>query len=62
MLEYASNQNTARPGVRPYVNLKPSGDGRMLARALARVIVRQELIFATLIEDQARCRGERAAG
>jgi hypothetical protein len=44
----------------PIVILKPTGDGSTLYRALARVIVRRELIFATAISDAGDCDDARA--
>jgi hypothetical protein len=60
----ASNENTHANfrGARPYLELCHAGDGRALARVLARVIVRQQLNFANLIGDRARCDDARAAG
>ena len=60
----ASNENTPPDftGMRPYLDLRHAGDGRALARVLARVIVRQQLNFANVIGDSARCDDERAAG
>jgi hypothetical protein len=46
----------------PIVVLTPTGDGIALARALARVLVRRELIIANAIADQVHCRDERKAG
>ncbi len=48
--------------VRPVLDLVPTGDGRELARVLARVIVRRELILANAIPDPVHCDNERAAG
>jgi hypothetical protein len=52
-----SNDNVCSP----IVVLQPTGDGRTLYRALARVLVRRELIFANAIPADDDCRGERAA-
>ena len=59
----ASNDNGAgkASGCPPYLELRPTGDVRVLARALARVIVRQELKFATAIDEHPDCDEERAA-
>jgi hypothetical protein len=60
----ASNQNSPRtPRIAPpLLDLHPVGEGRALARALARVIVRQQLNFANSNADAARCDASRAAG
>jgi len=59
----ASNENKPNStDTRPYLDLRHAGDGRALARVLARVIVRQQLNFANLIGDSARCDDARAAG
>lgn len=60
----ASNDNhscNAREACTPYLELRSTGDGRALARALARVIVRQELKFATSIDERPGCGLESAA-
>ena len=46
----------------PIVVLVPTGDGRPLARTLARVLVRRELIRANAIPDPVHCENLRAAG
>lgn len=46
----------------PIVMLNPSGDGKAFYRALARVLVRRELMFARPIPDQADCDGAIAVG
>ena len=55
----AANTNTS---AKPVLDLKAVGDGRSVAKALARVIVRRELIFANLIEERSDCSDPRAAG
>jgi len=58
-----SNENRMpHPRGAPYLHLCHAGDGRALARVLARVIVRQQLNFANLIGNSARCDAERAVG
>jgi hypothetical protein len=47
---------------RPLVELRAVGDGRAVAQTLARVIVRRELIFASLIDERTDCDNQRAAG
>ncbi len=54
----AANDNAGRP----IVVLRPTGDGRELARALARVLVRRELIFANAIPEAVDCENLPAAG
>jgi hypothetical protein len=44
------------------VELRPVGTGRPLVRALARMIVRRELIFARLIPDPEGCFTDDEAG
>ena len=44
------------------VVLRPVGDGRAVARVLARVLVRRELIRANAIPDPVHFEIERAAG
>ena len=44
------------------VVLTPTGDGRAVARVLARVLVRRELILANAIPDPVHFEIERAAG
>ena len=46
----------------PIVDLTPVGDGRALARALARVLVRRELIRAEAIVNTAPCDNLRPTG
>jgi hypothetical protein len=46
----------------PRVELVATGDGRALARALARVLVRRELILANAIPHPVHCSDEREAG
>jgi hypothetical protein len=46
----------------PIVDLTPIGDGIALARALARVLVRRELIGANAIPAAVHCKNERKAG
>lgn len=46
---------------RPVVVLHPTGDGSILYRALARVLVRQ-LIFANAIPENSDCEQTKAAG
>ena len=53
-----ANGNLAQP----IVSLTPSGDGRALYRALARVVVRRELMSVTAAADLAGCDAERIAG
>jgi hypothetical protein len=57
-MKRAANDNA--PG--PRVVLTPIGDGIALARALARVLVRRELILANAIPDPVHCKDERKAG
>jgi hypothetical protein len=58
--------NIADPAKRddelPVIELRPVGDGRAFCRALARNIVRRELISAGLIADPDRCEPEALAG
>ena len=54
-----ANTNTS---AKPVLDLRRLGDGRLVARALARVIVRRELIFANLIDERSDCSDPRAAG
>lgn len=44
------------------VELSPVGEGRTLARVLARVLVRRELILANAIPDPVHCEIQRVAG
>ena len=44
------------------VELRHTGDGRAVYRALARVIARRELIFAGVIADWDRCGDQQLAG
>lgn len=44
------------------VELRPVGTGRPFVRALARMIVRRELIFARLIPDPDACLSDEQAG
>lgn len=53
------NENLS--AARPYLELHRCGDGRALARALARVIVRQELNFANSNAASSHCDDKRAA-
>jgi len=46
----------------PIVVLTPIGDGFALARALARVLVRRELILVNVIPDSVHCKDQREAG
>lgn len=57
MTEKSVNENQ-----RPIVVLHPTGDGISLARALARVLVRRELMVATEIADAVDCEDASAAG
>lgn len=52
----------ANTNARPIVQLQSLGDGRSLARTLARVLVRRELMFATVIPELTDCDHQRAAG
>ena len=45
----------------PVVVLHPTGDGSILYRALARVLVRQQ-IFASAIPENSDCEDTKAAG
>lgn len=47
---------------RPILDLTRSGDPALLYRALARVLVRRELIFATSIAPSNDCALEEAVG
>lgn len=49
-------------GDAPIIKLRTVGDGRAFCRALARNIVRRELISMGLIADPARCEPEALAG
>ncbi|HTR54765.1 MAG TPA: hypothetical protein VMJ10_28940 [Kofleriaceae bacterium] len=53
----AANSNEARP----VVVLHPTGDGSILYRTLARVLVRQQ-IFANAIPENTDCEQTKAAG
>ncbi len=53
----AANDNQA-----PIVELRSTGSGVELYRALARVLVRNELRFASPIPPQVDCDDQRAAG
>ena len=53
-----ANDNAAAP----IVVLHPTGDGALLYRALARVLVRRELIFANAIPSEGDCEADKAAG
>lgn len=44
------------------VDLRPTGTGRAFVRALARIIVRRELIFARVIPDPMACVTDAEAG
>jgi hypothetical protein len=57
--EQASNENRAKGSI---VSLRPSGNGVNFYRALARVLVRRELIFAGVIPAQDGCDDVRATG
>jgi len=57
-----SNDNAGARSRVPIPEPGRGGDCRSLANALARVIVRRELIFASLIEKRADCSDPRAAG
>jgi hypothetical protein len=46
---------------RPLVVLHPTGDGSVLYRTLARVLVRQQ-IFANAIPENSDCESTKAAG
>lgn len=48
--------------VPPFIHLRHAGDHRAFARVLAQIIVRQQMNFAGLIGDSARCDDERVAG
>lgn len=52
----------ANTNERPIVQLRSLGDGHSLARVLARVLVRRELMFATAIPEPTDCDHLRAAG
>ena len=45
----------------PLLELRPSGDARVFYAALARVIVRRELISMGILNDPERCEDARAA-
>jgi hypothetical protein len=53
----AANSNESRP----VVVLHPTGDGSILYRTLARVLVRQQ-IFANAIPENTDCEQTKAAG
>ena len=53
----AANSNETRP----VVLLHPTGDGSILYRTLARVLVRQQ-IFANAIPENSDCEPTKAAG
>ena len=57
-MKRAANDNTRGP----IIELAAAGDGRALARVLARVLVRRELIRVNAIPDPVHCEIERAAG
>ena len=59
-----SNENRASTSIEvpPYIHLRHTGDHRTFTRVLAQIIVRQQLNFAGLIGDGARCDEQRAAG
>ena len=46
----------------PLLELRHSGDARIVGRALARVIVRRELISMGILNDPDRCDDTRLAG
>jgi hypothetical protein len=46
----------------PLVQLEHVGDGRAVYRAIARVIVRRELIAMGILNDRDRCEETRQAG
>lgn len=52
--------NDNAPG--PIVILTPIGDGTALVRALARVLVRRELMLTNAIPGPIHCKDERRAG
>ena len=52
-----ANSNAA-----PIIELRHTGNGAATYRALARILVRRELFFATSISDAADCTEGRAAG
>ncbi len=56
------NDNADGQELSPILVLKPTGNGKALYRTLARVLVRQELIFARLIAEPSDCEIPRAAG
>jgi hypothetical protein len=49
-------------GAEPVLDLWPVGDGRGFSRALARILVRRELISACVIADSESCEGPPTAG
>ena len=57
-MKNAANTNLGRP----ILVLQPTGDGSQLYRALARVLVRRALIFATAIPEDGDCELLKAAG
>jgi hypothetical protein len=46
----------------PEVELRPTGDGSVLYRTLARVLVRRELKFASAIPQDGDCEPTKTAG
>ena len=58
----AENTNTSLTPIPSILDLKHTGDGRAVARALARVIVRRELIFANANDERTDCEVARSAG
>jgi hypothetical protein len=59
MKNVATNCNAVDTSI---VSLRPIGNGQTFYRALARVLVRRELIFAGVIPAQERCDDGLAAG
>jgi hypothetical protein len=57
-MKHPANDNASGP----IVLLTPIGDGIALARALARVLVRRELILSNAIPDPIHCTEERQVG
>jgi len=53
ILERSKRQETADP---PVLELRPVGEGRAFCHALARIIVRRELILAGMIPDPDGCK------
>ena len=61
LLSTATSEPANTNETRPVVVLHPTGDGSILYRALARVLVRQ-LIFANAIPENSDCEQTKAAG